>query len=116
MATVLGFGRDVTERMQQMELIESLVRSDHPLTRLANRRALLDLDQFKGINDSMGHAAGDELLLVVAQRLTGCVRSSERLVRPGGDEFVIISSICGSPAGCWAPRPCCAGSTRPWAW
>jgi diguanylate cyclase (GGDEF)-like protein/PAS domain S-box-containing protein len=102
---------DITERKQRDEEIARLAFYD-PLTGLPNRRLLkdrleqslavsgrlqregalmfIDLDNFKLINDTLGHDKGDQLLQQVAQRLGGCLRESDTVARPGGDEFVVI--------------------------
>lgn len=60
---------------------------------------LLDLDRFKLINDSLGHAAGDTLLVQTSERLKGCMRQEDFSARLGGDEFAII--LVNVPAGDW---------------
>ncbi len=99
------------EAVRRAELLEDLVTHD-PLTGLLNRKGLypvvkqmmararrdmrllalgfLDVDDFKGINDHYGHAAGDEVLKTLAQRLEGALRGTDRVARIGGDEFVLL--------------------------
>jgi diguanylate cyclase (GGDEF)-like protein len=103
---------DITERRRAEMKIAHMARHD-ALTDLPNRLLLrerlaealshvergqrlavlcLDLDQFKNVNDTLGHPTGDELLRVVAGRLRGCVRESDTISRVGGDEFSIIQT------------------------
>ena len=106
-----GVGRDITERKGVESQIERLAFYD-VLTGLPNRRLLvdrlqrslktvarrpvhgalliIDLDNFKDLNDTQGHDQGDELLVQVAQRLQGCVRATDTVARFGGDEFVVL--------------------------
>ena len=96
--------RDVTEETDLTERLRHRAEHDE-LTGLSNRAVLvdrlsqrigaetdvtvvlLDLDEFKGVNDSLGHAVGDRLLVAVAARLTSCVGATDLLARLGGDEF-----------------------------
>jgi len=82
----------ILDRTEQM-----LVRSRRNHTPLA--ALFIDLDNFKSINDTLGHEAGDELLRAVAARLDGVVRATDALGRLGGDEFVVIAEDLSLAAG-----------------
>jgi len=109
---------DITEQRQSEIKIEHMAHHDS-LTDLANRVLLnerlehaigringeemvavhhLDLDQFKAVNDTFGHPAGDKLLKIVSDRLRGLVRGTDTVARMGGDEFVIVQSPIADPA------------------
>ena len=107
-----AFVRDITDRVEREDELTHHALLD-TLTGLANRTLLLDrlegalarrartdsamgvffidIDGFKMVNDSLGHAAGDELLVKIADRMAGRLRSTDTLARLAGDEFVVLS-------------------------
>jgi len=91
--SVTGLPNRNAFQKQVSEALARARRSRHPLAVM-----LLDLDHFKNINDSLGHAAGDELLAQVAQRLRLQLRESDVAARLGGDEFALLVENLESPA------------------
>ena len=116
-SATLGWFYDITERKVAEERIRILAFYD-TLTQLPNRRLLndrlgqalaaskrsgrygalmfLDLDNFKSLNDTQGHAAGDLLLIEVAHRINSCVRETDTVSRFGGDEYAVVISELNS--------------------
>ena len=111
MIGALGINRDITDRIKESERINHLAHYDY-LTNIPNRYLLLDrvthlieqsernesifallyidLDNFKTINDTKGHAFGDQILKETALRLKQSIRNSDTIARIGGDEFVVL--------------------------
>ncbi len=114
--SLIGTVQDITDRKLTEQRIENLAYFD-PLTGLPNRRLLqdrlqhallssvrqkhlgalllVDLDNFKSLNDTFGHQPGDQLLQQVARRLRECVRDSDTVARLGGDEFMVVLEELG---------------------
>lgn len=115
---VVGVRFDISERKKAEERIIHMATHD-ALTDLPNRSMLaeilqtkramiaregchlgvlfIDLDNFKHVNDGLGHAAGDQLLKQVAARLKGCIRASDMVARIGGDEFAVLAIDADDP-------------------
>jgi diguanylate cyclase (GGDEF)-like protein/PAS domain S-box-containing protein len=116
----VGVFSDITNIKRSEERLEYLAHHD-PLTGLPNRLLLtaridhamerarrrqnqiallfLDVDRFKNINDTLGHPAGDDLLKIVGQRLSDCVRGEDTVARLGGDEFVVVAEDIAEAQG-----------------
>jgi diguanylate cyclase (GGDEF)-like protein/PAS domain S-box-containing protein len=114
-----GIATDITAEMAALDQVRFMAEHD-ALTGLPNRLVLrdrleemllrlhrygeasavlcLDLDRFKEVNDSLGHAAGDQLLVACAQRLRACLRETDLVARLGGDEFAVLQTDVGQPA------------------
>jgi diguanylate cyclase (GGDEF)-like protein/PAS domain S-box-containing protein len=118
---MIGVSQDISARKAREEAVRFLAYHDS-LTGLPNRRLLddrlaqaihlaqrrdrklavmlIDLDDFKQVNDSLGHRAGDAVLREAAQRLALCVRKADTLARHGGDEFVVVISDVQAESDC----------------
>lgn len=113
-SAVVRISLDITERKSAEEQIRYMAEHDS-LTGLANRLLftrglnhalaeggmvalhLIDLDDFKDVNDTMGHAAGDALLMAATTRMRACLRPGDLLARLGGDEFAVVQPGIAGP-------------------
>lgn len=113
---IIGVHSDITDSKRFDDQIKMLAFNDH-LTRLPNRRLLtdrlqhaiasasrhkqygallmLDMDDFKALNDTQGHDVGDKFLVAVARRIESCTRKTDTVARQGGDEFMILLECIG---------------------
>ena len=87
---------ELPNRVHFREQLEQALKWVHRGGRLAT--LYLDLDQFKSVNDTLGHPVGDELLKLVATRLRTCLRETDIVARLGGDEFAVIQTAIAGPA------------------
>ncbi|MGI8749622.1 MAG: diguanylate cyclase [Thermoleophilaceae bacterium] len=129
-AHLLAHAQDITDRRAYERELRHLADHD-PLTGVLNRRALereihdhmarverygpdgallmLDMDNFKRVNDTLGHSAGDELMVRVARRLRSCLRESDVLARLGGDEFAVLLPQANTASARMVARKLCEG-------
>jgi diguanylate cyclase len=127
-ARLLTSNRELTEQLQHQAWYDELtglanralfaVRVREAMSRPGHEQHrtaifLIDLDDFKTVNDTMGHAAGDELLQQVARRLQAQVRGTDTVCRLGGDEFVIIATDIDPVAADWLAGRVVAAVAKP---